>query len=506
MLPYLKNNLPESTVQTIEFKGYNANAIIGDGEFHDCKNLTSDLYPVLAPRLPRKKVKDGLTSATALYVRNGVLAWVDGTKFYYDGTEKGDVTEGEKQFVTMGDRIIIFPDKKMYDISDDEFSSLDEIYKSSSLVFTTNTITTTGEDFKFKVGDGIAISGSSKVANNKTIVVKSVSGKKLTFNDNSFTSVTETVEVTLAREVPDLEYVCEWNNRLWGVKDNTIYASALGKPSNFNVFSSLASDSYAIDVGSAGSFTGIMSFGSHICCFKETCIHRIYGSKPSNFQFSDSQSAGVKRGAYKSIVNISDNLIYMSPSGIVDYAGSVPESMASQFGTRRFSAARGGSNGKKYYVSLKEGNSWENFVYDFSKGVWLKEDDVEIKDFANDSGTLYILSNNVIYQIDSDNYKDEKVEWYAETGELSENADQKKIHTRFDIQCELLEAGYIEIEINQDRRGWKTIYITHTEKRTTLAIPIVPTRCNFLNIRIRGRGQARIYSLSRKIQMGSDLR
>ena len=32
------------------FKGYNHNLRIGDGEFFDMKNMTSDHYPVLSPR------------------------------------------------------------------------------------------------------------------------------------------------------------------------------------------------------------------------------------------------------------------------------------------------------------------------------------------------------------------------------------------------------------------------------------------------------------------------
>lgn len=508
---YLPYRLPQSTVQTVEWKGYNANPVISDGEFHDCKNLTSDMYPVLAPRRPRKVVKSGLSAPTALMVRDGKLIYVDGTKFYYNEVEKGTVTAGEKQIVTMGDRIIIFPDKKMYDISDDTFTNLSaSVSATGTTVFTTDTIsfgTVTDLTRTFNVGDGIAISGcTAHPGNNLTAVIKSLTANTLTFNSNTFAAGNETATITITRDVPELDYVCEWNNRLWGVKGNTIYASALGKPTNFNVFSGLASDSYAVDVGSPGEFTGIKAFGSHICCFKETCIHRIYGSKPGNYQFSDSQAAGVKMGAYKSIVNISDNLIYLSPNGIMDYAGSIPELMSSQFGTRHFTNARAGTDGKKYYAALKEGSSWELFVYDFERGLWLIEDKVEATDFASDSGTLYMLAGKCIYKMTSDDDKDELVDWYAELGEISEQADQKKKHIRFDLQCELLEKeATLRIEINQDRMGWKTIFFTTATKRTHLAIPIVPTRCNFLNIRISGRGQAKIYSLSRRTVMGSDI-
>ena len=40
----------ENSRQMVDaFKGYNHNLRIGDGEFFDMKNMTSDHYPVLSP-------------------------------------------------------------------------------------------------------------------------------------------------------------------------------------------------------------------------------------------------------------------------------------------------------------------------------------------------------------------------------------------------------------------------------------------------------------------------
>ena len=35
------------------FRGYNHNLRIGEDEFYDMKNMTSDFYPVMAPTKPR---------------------------------------------------------------------------------------------------------------------------------------------------------------------------------------------------------------------------------------------------------------------------------------------------------------------------------------------------------------------------------------------------------------------------------------------------------------------
>ena len=80
-----------------------------------------------------------------------------------------------------------------------------------------NSITTTGTAFPFREGDAVTISGCTvEPKNNLTIIIREISedGKTLSFYENSFTipegeeSVTETGAVTLARSVPDLDFIC----------------------------------------------------------------------------------------------------------------------------------------------------------------------------------------------------------------------------------------------------------------------------------------------------------
>ena len=59
--PILKQ-LPVSRQIIDEFKGYNHNFRIGSGEFYDMKNLTSDNYPILSPRVKRGVYEANATS------------------------------------------------------------------------------------------------------------------------------------------------------------------------------------------------------------------------------------------------------------------------------------------------------------------------------------------------------------------------------------------------------------------------------------------------------------
>lgn len=87
----------------------------------------------------------------------------------------------------------------------------------------------------------------------------------------------------LPDQCPDLLFVCENENRLWGCDKTTIYASKLGDIFNWNVYEGLATDSYSVDTGSAGSFTACISFLGYPIFFKEDHISQGVRLHPNQF-------------------------------------------------------------------------------------------------------------------------------------------------------------------------------------------------------------------------------
>ena len=77
----------ESTRQMVDaFKGYNHNLRIGDGEFFDMRNMTSDHYPVLSPRGTRG-VYASPEQPGGLIAKDS-LCYVDGTDFIVNKLHK----------------------------------------------------------------------------------------------------------------------------------------------------------------------------------------------------------------------------------------------------------------------------------------------------------------------------------------------------------------------------------------------------------------------------------
>lgn len=527
-LPSMKYSDGYTKTTQMQFGGYNHTKAARDGELWDMVNLCSDEAPLIAPRKPRSHVRTMVNPGAI--GGHDKLFWVDDTTFYYDGAAKGSVTAGDKQFVGMGQRIIIWPDKKVYNISLDTFESLEASVSGTGVKFDNgtlydeeaecNTVKCSGVDFNqyFAAGDAVEISGCTKhPENNKTPIIREISadGHEVYFYEYAFMldgtdeapeGYTEPGTITFQRTVPDLDYICVNENRLWGCRGDSIYASKLGDPKNFNVFDGLDTDSYWVDAGSAGSFTGCVSFLGYPCFFKENSICKMYGDLPSNFQLMSSATLGVKAGCGKSLAIAGEVLFYLSTAGIMAYSGGIPSPVGENLGDS-FSGAVAGSDGLKYYVSMKDSkDTWHLFVYDSTKGLWHREDATQARGFARVGETVYLLQEGgTLWDITSGG--DEIVEWMAEFADFTEGSPNAKGYSKLQIRIELEEGGIAKAELLFDSRGeWKQVGEIHADQKRTYLLPVIPRRADHYRLRISGTGTAVIHSIARQYYAGSENR
>lgn len=502
-LPFLTDDGKRTEKYIVNFRGLNYGEGYRDGELADSKNLSSEKFPCIAPRRERNVV-GSYSAPTTLHVKDGLMV-IDGTKVLYEGRQVGTVTAGRKQTATIGNYVCIFPDKVYYDAEKDTFQSMEASYTASGLVFTDKTITTTGADWPFRPGDAVEITGCSNAANNKTPIVRQVEGKVLTFYENTLAAGTESGSVTLKRNVPDLDYICESNYRLWGCSGDTIYCSKYLDPLNFSVNDGLASDSWAVQVGTEGDFTGCIPYGQHICFFKEHTLHKVYGSKPSNYQLVSANVHGVQKGCEKSMCVINEQLIYKGLHGVYSYNGGVPDLLSECFGSRRFTDACATCDGERYYISMKD-DTWHLFVYDVLKGIWLEEDDTQAVDMAFHDGSVYLLcADGKLLQVDR-NGSLEGIEWSMTFCPFNEVMDERKGYSRFSMRVDMEAGAWLSVDLKSDHdQRWREVYTTHNERARTISIPIIPTRCDSVSIRVHGKGDCTIKAFVREFTVGSDV-
>lgn len=420
-----------STELNRQFLGYRHVDAPDEGAFYEMENVTSERYPLMAPRSPRAKLytlqnPGGLCAKTA-------LAWTENGKLYYGGEAVADVSEGEKTFVSMGAWLIVFPDGVRYNTADGTVDAIGQknvtdgtvnftlceadgtaysdytvsetepedttkywlctgsdphcLKKYSAATKLWNTIPTTyvmisaaGIGKNLAEGDTVTVSGvldSVGADLNGEMLLQQAADDAVVVVGFLDETASQTDAVTLERKAPKLDYVVECNNRLWGCssEENEIYACKLGDATNWNCFAGLATDSYTVSVGSDGPFTGAAVQLGYVLFFKENCLHKVYGSKPSNFQVSMTACEGVQPGSAKSLCMVGSTLYYKADHGVMAYDGSVPESVSAALGGVYYQNAVAGTERGRLYLSMQDAaESWHLFVYDTETGIWCRED------------------------------------------------------------------------------------------------------------------------------------
>ncbi len=581
------------------FGGLNENLAARDGEIQAMENMTSDYYPLLAPRAQRY-LTGTLTDPKAL-AAGDCLCWVDGEGFYYNGEYKGDVSAGDKRLYYLNTWVVIWPDKLYYNISTDEFGSLEATVTSDTADFcslaapsgisdSANSLTLPGLDLEtlFRAGDGLTIEGCTvHEENDLTLVVREVEGDTLYFYDDSFTLDTqlyyevgesglsagyynvvwekeyytftvptrmsqgdrlyyrggtdmiavvdgtettitvvagaageetisfqnetwldyqETGEITVSRTVPDLEYLCQCDNRLWGVMGQGVYCSYLGDPRVWNNFDGTAPCCWSVEVGSGGPFTGACAYGGYPLLFKENHIYRVYGSKPSAFQLLDTETLGCEAGSSRSFAVVGQTLYYKSPAGFAAYAGSVPALIDQPLGPARREDAVAGTDGRKYYVTCRQGEDWSLYVYDTQLDLWHREDDTQAIDFAWCAGELYFLAaDGNIWQ--TGRVREQQGTPEDDVGSSCEFADfysggverqgVKRLYFRVQV------GGTLSLYVSYDGGDWQLVGTVSESPRAIKTLHLIPRRCDSFRVKLEGVGQWKLWGMSREYYTGS---
>lgn len=332
--------------------------------------------------------------------------------------------------------------------------------------------------------------------------------------------------VRLERRVPDLDFVCELDNRLWGCKYgyadgeivNTIYATAQGDCTNWYRYAGISTDSYAVQVGSDGPFTGMIAYGGYVLAFKERCVHKIYGTMPSNFTVSTTQCRGVARGSGRSLAIVNERLYYLSNDGVVMYDGSLPVSVFDAFDGKDFRNGRAGVLRNEYYICMQDrkGND-QVWTYDTDKGIWHHAYDENITEFIpSGSDLLSIGPGNVVRSESGDEGDPEDpVHFDAISGLIGfeiANGNQvsaipeHKYISRFVFRVKMHKGDELEVLVRYDSEGmWESQGVIHMDSTNSFALPVIPRRCDHMQIRLRGRGDIRVFSIAKIIEVGSDM-
>lgn len=331
-------------------------------------------------------------------------------------------------------------------------------------------------------------------------------------------STQTTGKVTAARTAPDMDYLCEAQNRIWGCKYgmsdgkavNELYCCKLGDFRNWNCFMGISTDSWAASVGSDGAWTGCYNYMGYPTFFKEDMIHRIAISAAGAHQITETKGRGVQNGSWRSLCEVNEVLYYLGRSGVCAYDGSFPSTVGDALGEIRYHDGVAGGSGGKYYLSALDGsNAAHLLVLDTEKSLWHREDGVRPLMFAAKGDDLYFINtqDNKVYteKGSAGTLEQNAVAWSATTGLIGYTTVEQKYVTRFNLRMKLPQGSTAAMFIQYDSDGvWNSCGTLEGHGTKTFMLPVRPRRCDHFQFRIDGTGDIRIYSFARVFERGSD--
>ena len=325
------------------------------------------------------------------------------------------------------------------------------------------------------------------------------------------------ISLKVERKVPDMAYITECNNRLWGCsKDgHEIYCCKLGDVKNWNCFRGNSTDSWAATIGSDGKFTGATTFLGYPMFFKEDSFIKISISATGGHATKETMCRGVQSGSDRSIAVLNEVLYYKSSAGICAYNGSLPYSISDDLGDTKYYDAVAGAIGDKYYVSMRDSSKkYSMFVFDSKNGIWCKEDDTQALYFCRHSDELYFIDgkDKVMKSVGGtlpfmvyDTGTEGNFDWYVESGAIGYSSPDNKYVGRINLRITLEFGTNVDFYIQYDSQGeWEHKFNMSGRGTRTFSIPIIPQRCDHFKYRIKGIGGCKIHSVTKTIEGGSD--
>ena len=324
---------------------------------------------------------------------------------------------------------------------------------------------------------------------------------------------------TVPHTFPNIKYATVHLSRLFGVSDDSVYASGFNNYANWtldtideyndsNAWCSKAQSNTKAD----GNFTGITNFQGHVVCFKRDYMHEIYNNK-NPFRIQDIYAEGAIDN--RTIQDVDGKLIFVSDDNVKIYTGSNPRIISYNLNMPEYANAVSGTDGRCYYLYCED--AYHNnrlFVYDTFTDYW-SEQFIEdsVLGFAHNKNGMYMLCGmGVIYKMDTEDYDHI---WWFETDLITNETVNIKHIKKMQMLADIGPGAYVKVYALYDNEKFGSLKEAEKAERLLYsssgsgqkAIRVKPRKtANYgIKLHIEGEGYVKLYELEMFIENGGGL-
>ena len=487
-LQYLQMPLPSgrkySKMTKVAFGGLNKRQTIDSGELSMERNISTSEYPYLTPSEEKTIVKSGYTNPISMFAFDNFILVI-----YRQNT------------AIMIDYIKLVKGvyKKYTGTLKAEGATVDDEYQRSIVQF--------------------------NVYNQSGDIVNGTYDKKLLiFPDKMSIDFEINADFTPAKMpdsmTPNIKYATVHLSRVFGVSDDTVYASGFNDYTNWNLDtideyneSNAWMSKTQSNTKADGNFTGITNFQGHIVCFKKDYMHEIYNTK-NPFRIQDIYAEGTIDN--RTIQDVDGKLIFVSEDDVKIYTGSNPRIIGYNLNMPRYDYAVSGTDNRNYYLYCEDGSGKGYlYVYDTYTDMWSEQGIYEkIISFAHNKNGMYMLcANGVVYKMDTGGYSDD---WCFETDLITNKTVHIKHIKKLQMLVEANTNAKMRVYILYDNEVFdslspeekdKRLVFSNKERTGKFPVRVKPRKtANYgFKLHIEGSGYVKLYELEIFVEAGGEL-
>ena len=155
----------------------------------------------------------------------------------------------------------------------------------------------------------------------------------------------------------------------------------------------------------------------------------------------------------------------------------------------------------------EEDGSRSLYVWDSFLGLWHREDGLHATHFCAQGGELFAIdasSRNILGLLGTGE-PEEPVRWEVRLADFGLEEPERKHISRLILRLQLEEGSSLECLARYDGgEEWHSLCRCFGTDLRSLRLPLRPRRCDRMSLRLRGTGPAKIYSITKVYEKGSE--